>query len=139
MEATKVLVIDQYPQHVDTLVHTLKMYNCHPRGTDDIIEGLSIYTSWSPHLVVIEAGHPDMPAWEFAFEARMRQTAHRPYLVALADNGGRRERALCQECGFDRFETKPIYASDLRKWVTDAEQSIIEQGKREAPGESWDW
>jgi CheY-like chemotaxis protein len=133
---TKVLVIDQYPEHVDTLVHTLAMYGCLPRGTTDIIEGLADFRSWAPHLVICECGHKDMTAWEFAFEARGIVLPHRPYMVALSDEATRKSKALCEECGFDLYEVKPIYAKDLRKWLNLAEKYVSDQDG--LGGESWD-
>jgi CheY-like chemotaxis protein len=76
-----------------------------------------------------------MAAWEFAFEARGIVLPHRPFMVALSDHASRKSKALCEECGFDIYATKPIYAKDLRSWLNLAEKYIADQ---EEPGESWD-
>jgi DNA-binding response OmpR family regulator len=121
---TRVLILDQFQDHLTTLVHTMSMYGCEVKGTTAADEALLLMSQWTPHMVIVESGHPEIPAWRFAFEVRALRGEFRPYVVCLADRFVKRDEVMAFECGADIVETKPIYASQLRKWLNIAEDSI---------------
>ena len=45
----KVLVVDDYQEHIDTLVSTLNIYGCEARGVSSGAEGLAISREWQPN------------------------------------------------------------------------------------------
>lgn len=118
----KVLVVDDYQEHVDTLVSTLNMYGCEARGASKGREGLETVENWSPHLVIYDGLLEGMRAWQFAHKLLARAPASRPYLVALTGFGSTLQRRLCEECGFDEYVTKPIELSTLLGWVQKARE-----------------
>ena len=123
----KVLVVDDYQEHIDTLVNTLNMYGCEARGINSGAEGLTICTEWQPHLVICDGLLGKMRAWQFAHTLLSRlDPNHRPYLVALTGFGSKLQRVLCEEVGYDEYVNKPIELSTLLGWVQKA-RSRFEQ------------
>jgi CheY-like chemotaxis protein len=118
----RVLVIDDYQEHVDTLVNTLNMYGCEARGASTAAEALLICESWQPHLVICDGLLEGMRAWQFGHTLLRNELANRPYLVALTGFGSTLQRRLCEECGYDEYVTKPIELSTLLGWVQKARQ-----------------
>jgi CheY-like chemotaxis protein len=117
----KVLVVDDYQEHIDTLVNTLNMYGCEARGCSSGAEGLRISQEWQPHLVICDGLLGKMRAWQFAHTLLSQgDAAQRPYLVALTGFGSKLQRVLCEECGYDEYVNKPIELSTLLGWVQKA-------------------
>jgi len=113
-------VVDDYQEHVDTLVSTLNMYGCEARGATLGSEALLICESWQPHLVICDGLLEGMRAWQFAHRLLRHDPVTRPYLVALSGFGSTLQRRLCEECGYDEYVTKPIELSTLLGWVQKA-------------------
>lgn len=132
--ATRVLILDQFKDHLTTLVHTMSMYGCEVKGTTAADEALLLMSQWAPHVIIVESGHPEIPAWRFAFEVRQLKGDFRPYVVVLADYDIKRNAVMAFECGADIVEAKPIYASQLRKWLNTAENMIGEDDSPEKNG-----
>mgnify|MGYP001614136901 FL=1 len=118
----RALVIDDYQEHVDTLVNTLNMYGCEARGASSGSEGLVLCETWQPHLVICDGLLEGMRAWQFGHNLLRNELAHRPYMVALTGFGSTLQRRLCEECGYDEYVTKPIELSTLLGWVQKARQ-----------------
>jgi len=118
----RALVIDDYQEHVDTLVNTLNMYGCEARGASAGSEALMICESWQPHLVICDGLLEGMRAWQFGHMLLRHELPHRPYLVALTGFASTLQRRLCEECGYDEYVTKPIELSTLLTWVQKARQ-----------------
>jgi len=124
----RVLVVDDYQEHVDTLVNTLNMYGCEARGACKGSEALLISDSWAPHLVICDGLLEGMRAWQFGHNVLRQDMPHRPYMVALTGFGSTLQRRLCEECGYDEYVTKPIELSTLLAWVQKARERT-EQGQ----------
>lgn len=118
----KVLVVDDYQEHVDTLVSTLNVYGCEARGAATPDEGLILCDSWQPHLVICDGLLQGMRAWQFGHKVLRNEAGPRPYMVALTGFGSTLQRRLCEECGYDEYVTKPIELSTLLTWVQKARQ-----------------
>ncbi|HEY3321538.1 MAG TPA: response regulator [Planctomycetota bacterium] len=118
----RALVVDDYQEHVDTLVNTLNMYGCEARGASEGPEALMICETWQPHLVICDGLLEGMRAWKFGHALLSQDPPMRPYLVALTGFASRLQRRLCEECGFDEYVTKPIELSTLLTWVQKARQ-----------------
>ncbi len=128
----KALVVDDYQEHVDTLVSTLNMYGCEARGAVAGRDALATCESWQPHLVIYDGLLEGKRAWQFAHELLMARYSKpyvpgdaqpsRPYIVALTGFGSTLQRRLCEECGTDEYVTKPIELSTLLTWVQKARQ-----------------
>ena len=118
----RVLVIDDYQEHVDTLVSTLNMYGCEAKGASRGSEGLAIAESWQPHLIICDGLLEGMRAWQFGHNFLIKNQPQRPYMVALTGFGSTLQRRLCEECGYDEYVTKPIELSTLLGWVQKARE-----------------
>jgi CheY-like chemotaxis protein len=118
----KVLVVDDYQEHVDTLVSTLNMYGCDARGAVRGTEGLEVCRKWAPDLIICDGLLEGMRAWQFGHNMLQDEPTHRPYMVALTGFGSTLQRRLCEECGYDEYVTKPIELSTLLSWVQKARE-----------------
>jgi CheY-like chemotaxis protein len=128
----RVLVVDDYQEHVDTLVSTLNMYGCEARGADRAPQALDICAKWQPDLIICDGLLEGKRAWHFAYDLLRTRNSEkyqpgdalppRPYIVALTGFGSTLQRRLCEECGCDEYVTKPIELSVLLSWVQKARQ-----------------
>ena len=116
----KVLVVDDYQEHIDTLVNTLNIYGCEARGVSSGAAGLEIAREWQPNLTICDGLLGSMRAWQFAYKLLESELPTRPYLVALTGFGSKVQRVLCEECGYDEYIQKPIELSTLLGWVQKA-------------------
>lgn len=118
----KVLIVDDYAEHVDTLVNTCNMYGCESRGCAFGDEALKIVAEWQPDLIVYDGLLTGMHAWKFGYALFKGEPEKRPYLVALTGFASTLHRRLCEECGYDEYVTKPIELSVLLTWIQKARQ-----------------
>lgn len=119
----RVLVVDDYREHVDALVAGAQSYaGCQARGCFSGEDALIICDEWKPHLVIYDGLLDGMRAWEFALDLLEDDPPEkeRPYLVALTGFGSTLQRRLCEEVGFDEYVVKPIAPEVLKAWVEEA-------------------
>lgn len=127
----KVLVVDDYQEHIDTLVSTLNMYGSAAEGTKDATAALKKCTGdFPPNLVIIEGLKEGARAWKFTHELLSSNPVMRPYIVCLTGFGSVLQRRLCEECGCDEYVTKPIELSTLLGWVAKARERAERQEAR---------
>jgi two-component system, chemotaxis family, sensor kinase Cph1 len=122
----RALVVDDYAEHVETLVYTLNLYGCEARGCETAKEAWEICAAWSPHLIIVDGLLYRERAWSFFHHVLGNDgdgvglCDKRPYLVALTGFASTIQQRLCQECGADEYVTKPIELSTLLGWVQKA-------------------
>lgn len=125
---TKVLIIDDYQEHLDTLSSTLQMYGCETKTASKGADALDIAREWAPQLIICDGMLESMHAWKFGFEllsnysydSNSDEIEGRPYLVALTGYASTKQRRLCEETGYNEYVTKPIELSTLLAWVQKA-------------------
>lgn len=124
----KALIIDDYQEHVDTLVQTLIQYGIDARGAATAREAFVILETFEPDLIVCDGLLADCRAWHFGHQYLQEyiygRNTHRPYLVALTGFGSTLQRRLCEECGFNEYVTKPIELSTLLGWIQKARELV---------------
>jgi CheY-like chemotaxis protein len=128
----RVLVIDDYQEHIDTLVNTLNMYGCDAKGALTAQKGMDLFMTWFPQLIICDGLQEDKKAWKFWHDVCNQVEDHslnRPYMVTLTGFGSTLQRRLCEECGSDEYVTKPIELSTLLCWVEKAKQKVLARGQ----------
>jgi CheY-like chemotaxis protein len=76
-------------------------------------QALTAAATWTPDVVVLDLGLPDIDGWEVARQLKASpQTATVP-IVALTGAGLEHERASAMRAGCDRHLAKPCVPSDL--------------------------
>jgi CheY-like chemotaxis protein len=76
-------------------------------------EGLSAATGWTPDVIVLDLGLPDIDGWEVARRLKSgAQTAAVP-IVALTGATLPHERISAMRAGCDRYLAKPCVPGDL--------------------------
>jgi len=117
--STKVLIIDNNQDHLDTLSKELLVYGNNVATYSDGEEGFEAYFKFQPHLFICEPSllESSIRGWEIAFNILRDDPKIRPYMVALANQPSRPVKALCEETGYDLFKVKPIDLFELLQWV----------------------
>ena len=126
----KVLVIEPFQEHHDTLISTLNMYGCEAKGANTIKKAFEKIKTFNPHLILIADFINADKAWQFGAELLKDDPKSRPYMVVLAGLPNKRQKALCEEHGFDDYASKPIELPFLLRCIAKArERAEQEQPK----------
>ncbi len=119
----RLLVVDDYEEHRDTIANTATMYGCEARSCDSGVKALEIAQTWLPHLIIYDGLMEGMRAWQFAARYNnLPRVGVKPYMIALTGFSNTLQRRLCEEHGYDEYRTKPIELSDLLQWIQLARQ-----------------
>ncbi len=121
----KVLVIDDYQEHIDVLLAALEKDQCEARGAITPQNGLNIMIAWEPDLVIVDGLMEGKRAWQIAHEFLQMNPTYRPYMVALTGFRSTLQQRLCEECGYDEYITKPIDLSILLGWVNKTRHRMV--------------
>lgn len=118
----RILLIDGNSTHLEVLTTALFQKGIHARCFRFAEEALIDYPNYRPHLVICEPVLVEsaFPGWGFAFEILKGDPKERPLLIAFANRPSRLNKALCEECGFDKFIVKPVDPDVLMSWVYEA-------------------
>jgi CheY-like chemotaxis protein len=104
----RVLVVDDEPDSVMTLLEILRGAGYDAQGFASGKEALKALESFDPDVVVSDIAMPVVTGWHVAQEVRERMGEKRPMLIALSGRYTKgADRALAQIKGFDHHLTKP--------------------------------
>jgi CheY-like chemotaxis protein len=77
------------------------------------LQALALASTWSPQVIVLDLGLPDIDGWEVARQLKAaRRTAAIP-IIALTGADLPHERVSAMRAGCDRHLTKPCSPADL--------------------------
>jgi two-component system CheB/CheR fusion protein len=82
---------------------------------NDGAEGLSLARTFSPGIVLLDIGLPNMDGYEVARRLRKSARGDRMTLIALTGYGQEADRARALEAGFDLHLLKPVDPARLRE------------------------
>ncbi len=80
-------------------------------------EGLQLFGSFRPDVVLCDLGLPGMDGYEFARRLRQNPTFRDTALVALSGYGLPEDRKRAEEAGFHRHVRKPATIDDLQRAI----------------------
>ena len=104
----RVLVVEDNPDGLLTLVELLGAEGHAVRGAADGPEALRIVAQWTPDVVLLDLGLPLMDGYEVAARLRGDLGLVGTRIVALTGWGSQRDRARTTAAGFDAHLTKPV-------------------------------
>ena len=110
MVGTKLLVVDDDPNICDILKTHFEKEGCEVLTAGDGVEGLSVFKSASPDLVLLDIMLPKMDGQQML--AEIRKDSQKPVIMVTA-KGEVFDKVLGLEMGADDFVVKPFDLKEL--------------------------
>ena len=108
----RVLVIEDNSDGRDMLVTVLRLAGHEVQAAGTGAEGVQLALQYSPAVVLLDIGLPDLNGYEVGRELRQR-LGPSVRLVALTGYGQPQDRARTEEAGFDAHVVKPVDPAKL--------------------------
>lgn len=116
----RVLVVDDNVDAADTTATLLASAGCTVRAVYGGRQALDACASFSPEVVLLDIGMPELDGLEVCRRIRALPGGHALTLVALTGWGQVRDRQNTRAAGFDLHLVKPVAPHDLLDVVTAA-------------------
>jgi two-component system, OmpR family, response regulator len=110
----RVLVVDDYIDSADSLAYLGGLWGYETRACYDGASALKTAARFSPHVVFIDLGLPDMDGFEVASRLRMQPGSIPAVLVAVSGWQGDRLENRVQKAGFTHYFLKPANLDGLQ-------------------------
>lgn len=123
--ARRILVVDDNRDGADAIAEFLGLMNHQVRTAYDGPEALRVAEEFSPELILLDLGMPDMDGYETC--RRLRQQDSAEYKIfALSGWGQASDLERTAACGFDHHLVKPVELMTLAQLLGDARTFEIE-------------
>jgi CheY-like chemotaxis protein len=110
----RVLVVDDEPDTVLSLVMLLRAEGHEAKGANDGIRALMELEAFDPDVMVVDIAMPKMSGWDVAREVRTPRRLGRPVLIAMSGTYVKTpDVMLARAVGFSHFLPKPCNPSFL--------------------------
>jgi signal transduction histidine kinase/CheY-like chemotaxis protein len=113
--ATSVLVVDDNEDAAEMLALVLGQSGYRTKTAYDGRAALAAVGEWTPHVVILDIGLPDMNGYDVARALREDGRLTELALIALTGWGTHDDKRKAMEAGFDIHLTKPVDAGDLQR------------------------
>jgi signal transduction histidine kinase len=110
----RVLVVDDNHDAADMLAMMLDLAGYETRKAHDGAAALAAARSWSPDIVILDIGLPDVSGYDVARRLRDDQAFRGTELIALSGWGTDEDKRKALAAGFNLHLTKPVDAQALR-------------------------
>jgi signal transduction histidine kinase/ActR/RegA family two-component response regulator len=117
----RILVVDDNEDAAEMLALVLSQSGYRTRTAYDSRSALSAVEEWTPHIVILDIGLPDINGYDVARELRRRERVELA-LIALTGWGTRDDKQKAMDAGFDIHLTKPVDAAALRAALAQLER-----------------
>lgn len=114
----RVLLVDDNEDARELLGGLLEIQGYQVRMAGDAPGALEIAATWSPQIIVLDLGLPEVDGWELARQLRQIEGLAQARIVALTGYGSERDRERSREAGIDMHLLKPIEISQLLRAFT---------------------
>ena len=118
----RILVVDDNEDAAEMLALVLAQSGYDTKTAYDSRSALRVFDAWSPQIVILDIGLPDINGYDVARELRRSERAAHLSLIALTGWGTQDDKQRAMEAGFDVHLTKPVDASALRGALAQLEQ-----------------
>jgi CheY-like chemotaxis protein len=109
----RILIVDDNRDAADSLAKLLSLQGHATESAYGAVQALELQTSFSPDVVLLDIGLPDMDGYEVA--EHMRAKGSRAVIVALTGYGQAEDIRRAYDAGFDAHVTKPVALADLQR------------------------
>src|SRR5581483_11198816 len=111
--ARRVLIIDDYPDTVESLGIVLQLAGFEVEVAHDGPTALAVLARFRPAAVVLDIGLPGMDGWEVARAIRASDHAADTLIIAVSGHATQRHIDGSLAAGCDKHLVKPVNADDL--------------------------
>lgn len=116
---TRVLVVDDNPDLVDSLVAVVSMLGHEARGVQSGAEALQHLADSPCDVVLMDVSMPGLTGFETARRVRSEPWGFSLLLIAMTGWGREEDRRQAMEAGFDWMVEKPIDVDGIRALLAD--------------------
>jgi CheY-like chemotaxis protein len=117
--ALRVLVVDDYPDTVESLALLLGLWGCEVLTAFDGPGALSTALSERPDAVLLDVGMPGLDGFEVARRLRAHPATQKVLLVAVTACGQEGDRLRSRQAGFDHHLLKPVEPQQLLRLLAE--------------------
>ena len=129
LNGVRILAVDDEESAREIVSATLERFGATVKLASSVIDGLRIFESWKPDLVVTDIGMPGYDGYDFIHRLKMMMNVsadgntdefgNRTPVVALTAFASLQDRTRALAEGFDRYITKPVNMNELVGTVAD--------------------
>jgi two-component system, chemotaxis family, CheB/CheR fusion protein len=116
-QATRVLVVDDNPDIVESTRVMLQLQGKEVRTAQTAAEALDISASFRPSVVLLDIGMPDTDGYAIAARMRQQEGGKELLLIAMTGYGSDEDRERALTSGFDHHLTKPVEMTELERLI----------------------
>lgn len=114
----RILLVDDNEDARDLLSGLLELQGFRIESAADAAGALEIAARFTPEIVILDLGLPEVDGWELARQLRKVDGLTAVRIVALTGYGSERDRERSREAGIDVHLLKPIEIAQLLKAFT---------------------
>ncbi len=114
----RILVVDDLAENREILRQMLGRVGFEIRTANDGWKALELFSSWRPHLILMDLRMPGMDGLEAIRTIRARETEGRVPIVAVTASAFEEDRRKTEEAGADGFVSKPFRETELLRTVS---------------------
>ncbi len=122
---TKILVIDDEPNIVQTLQDRLEMNEYKVATANNGMKGLEVFEREHPDVILLDVIMPIMDGLEMLEALRKRPDGQDVSVIMLTARSQTQDIARANACGIDDYIVKPFDLSELLEKI----ESVVEQRK----------
>jgi signal transduction histidine kinase len=111
----RVLVVDDNVDAADSLAQLLRLEGHDTDTAYTARSALDKFETYSPDLVLLDIGLPEMDGYEVAYRLKQRSGGRRVAIVALTGYGQSDDRDRALAAGFDEHLVKPVSYGELQR------------------------
>lgn len=109
----RILIVEDKAANRRVLLDLLAPYGFSVREAENGEEGVAVWESWKPHLILMDMRMPVKDGYEATREIRRREVPRSTAIVALTASAFDEQRAEIFECGCDALVLKPFRHREL--------------------------
>ena len=109
----RILVVDDHEDSVTMMAAILRSRGYEVATARTGIAALEIAPKFSPEIIILDIGLPEIDGYEIARRFRNLPATGRTFIIALSGYGTWQDRTRTHEAGFDEHLTKPVAPAEL--------------------------
>jgi two-component system, chemotaxis family, CheB/CheR fusion protein len=109
----RILVVDDHEDSVTMMAAILRSRGYAVATARNGIAALEIAPKFSPEIIILDIGLPEIDGYEIARRFRNLPATGRTFIIALSGYGTPQDRTRTHEAGFDYHLTKPVAPLEL--------------------------
>lgn len=109
----RILVVEDRWENRQLLIKLLTPLGFEVRAAENGLEGVALWKSWEPHLILMDMQMPVMDGYEAIKQIKSQLQGQATVIIALTASALEEERSIVLSAGCDDFMLKPFQASVL--------------------------